>query len=239
MTEEHYFTGHTNARLTFVIGIVIGMSIMTLTGGGFFAYVFFGGEVQSYAIAPLDTDSQILTEPIKTVTAEPAISLTPTATEYPITLVQYLDYECRFCKKFFPDVVELASAHSDTVRLVIKQYPLVQIHPNAKTASLAAMCAGQQDKLLDYSSQLYAQQQQLATGTIYDTIATDLGLNLEQFTSCRSAVATTAQLEADAAEAHSLGIQTQPNLVIIRSNGDRQLIDGYVNQAYLAGVLGL
>ncbi|MBI4407556.1 MAG: thioredoxin domain-containing protein [Candidatus Kerfeldbacteria bacterium] len=245
-TSEHYFTAHTSARLTFVIGVVIGMSVMTLSGIGFFTYVFSGGEIQSYAIAPLDTDSQILTEPIKqiteqdqTVIAEPNASQVVGATEnYTVTLVQYLDYECRFCKKFFPDVLALTTSHSDTVRLVIKHYPLVQIHPQAKAASLAAVCAAEQNKLVDYSTKLYERQDQLADMTVFETVASELALNLEEFNSCRTADATVAQVEADALEAQQLGVQTQPNLVIVWANGDQELIDGYVNADYLASALG-
>jgi protein-disulfide isomerase len=239
MVEEYYFTAHTNARLTFVIGMVIGVSIMTLTGLGFFLYVFSGGEIESYAIAPLDTDSQILTEPIKDIVTDNPTVIAGVTTDYPITLVQYVDYECRFCKKFFPDVVALTKEHSDKVRLVIKQYPLVQIHPHAKTASLAAYCADEQDKLLEYSNKLFERQNDLADDTLFDTIANGLELNKDQFSACRTSASTAQQVEADVLEAQQLGIQTQPNLVIIRDNGERQLIDGYVNKAYLAGVLGL
>ncbi len=247
MIEEHYFTAHTSARLTFVIGIVMGMSIMTLGGIGFFTYVFSGGEIKSYAIAPLDTESQILTEPIKQITehneaavAEPSPNHVVGATEnYAVTLVQYLDYECRFCKKFFPDVLALTTSHSDTVRLIIKQYPLVQIHPQAKAASLAAECAAEQNKLVDYSTKLYERQEQLADTTVFETIASELGLNLEAFNICRTADTTLAHVEADAVEAQQLGVQTQPNLVIVWANGDQELIDGYVNADYLVSVLGL
>lgn len=239
MLEEHYFTAHTNARLTFVIGIVIGVSIMTMTGLGFFLYVFSGGEIQSYAIAPLDTESQILTEPIKEIVADESTTIVAPSDQYVITLVQYVDYECRFCKKFFPDVVALTNEHSDTVRLIIKQYPLVQIHPNAKAASLAAYCAGEQNKLLEYSMKLYERQNELADVAIFEAMAVELGLNSEQFSTCRTSDTAVKQIEADALEAQQLGIQTQPNLVIIHSTGEMQLIDGYVNKAYLASVLGL
>lgn len=247
MVEEHYFTAHTNARLTFVIGIVIGVSIMTATGLGFFLYVFNGGDVGTYAIAPLDSESQILTEPIKeivdndsVVVVEPAPNQVVGATEnYTVTLVQYLDYECRFCKKFFPDVVALTNEHSDTVRLILKQYPLVQIHPNAKAASLAAACASEQNKLVEYSTQLYERQSELADATIFDTIASELALDINQFAACRTASATLEHIEADVIEAGALGIQTQPNLVVIRADGEMELIDGYVNKAYVQSVLGL
>ncbi|HBY74302.1 MAG TPA: hypothetical protein DEG44_06485 [Candidatus Kerfeldbacteria bacterium] len=239
MVEEHYFTAHTNARLTFVIGIVIGVSIMTVGGLGFFLYVLNGGEISTYAIAPLDTESQILTEPIKDIVDGDALTVVEPNDDYAITLVQYLDYECRFCKKFFPDVVALTNEHSDSVRLVIKQYPLVQIHPNAKAASIAAYCAEEQSALIDYSLKLYERQDTLADAAVFDTVASELGLDSNQFTECRNAEATLSQVEADASEAQQLGIQTQPNLVIIRSDGKMELIDGYVNKAYVLSVLGL
>lgn len=247
MEQEHYFTAHTNARLTFVIGIVMGMAIMTAGGLAFFTYLFTGGEINSYAIAPLDTDSQILTEPIKTVTAHDEIELAQPATNqtfgaqegYTTTFVYYADYECRFCKKFYPEVLAVVNAHPDSVRLIMKQYPLVQIHPNAKTASVAAYCAGAQNKLLEYSEQLYNHQEELGTGALYDTLATELQLDLTAFTSCRNDAATLTQIEVDAQEALTIGIQTQPNLLVIHEAGEQQIIDGYVNRSYLEGVLSL
>ncbi len=245
MESEHYFTGHTNARLTFMIGIIIGMMIMTAGGLAFFTYLYSGGEIKSYAIAPLDTDSQILTEPIKTVSSDDEIAIQPSTPNhsfgaqenYKTTLVYYADYECRFCKKFFPEVLAVVNAHSDSIRLIMKHYPLVQIHPNAKSASVAAYCAGEQGKLLEYSEQLYNRQDQLGNDDLYTTIASELQIDQEAFKSCRNLDEVSQQIEADAQEAMLIGIQTQPNLLIMHENGDQQLIDGYVNQSYLEGVL--
>lgn len=246
MEQEHYFTAHTSARLTFIIGIVIGMSIMTVGGMSFFAYLFAGGEIKSYAITPLDTDSQILTEPIKAVANSDEISLAETDAHhifgadqnYTTTLVYYADYECRFCKKFFPEVLAVVNAHSDTVRLVMKYYPLVQIHPHAKAASLAAYCAAEQGKLLEYSEQLYNRQDELGDGGLLAAIAVDLQLDTAAFTTCQDSEAARERVAADAAEATQVGIQTQPNLLIVHESGEQQLIDGYVNQSYLESALG-
>ncbi|EKD76436.1 MAG: hypothetical protein ACD_43C00113G0004, partial [uncultured bacterium] len=148
--QQHYFTGHTNARLTFVIGIVTGVSFVTLVALGFFVYLFSGGKFETYGIAPLDTQSQILTEPIKIMVAGAGeneiilpndVQIYGSKQNYAVTLVQYVDYECRFCKKFFPDILKFVDEHSGEVRFVVKHYPLVQIHPAAKTAAMAATCA--------------------------------------------------------------------------------------------------
>lgn len=244
--SEHYFTAHTSARLTFIVGVVIGMSIMTAGGLGFFIYLFSGGQINSYAIAPLDTDSQILTEPIKQVATDDLIVLAEPDTNHSFgaqedaqtTLVYYADYECLFCKKFFPEVLAVVNAHPDDIRLIIKHYPLVQIHPHAKIAAIAANCAAEQGKLLDYSEELYLQQADLDQADIFERVANTVGLNAETFASCRNAESVTSQIEADAAEAIGLGIQTQPNLLIIHADGTQQIIDGYVNQSYLESVLG-
>jgi protein-disulfide isomerase len=244
--SEHYFTAHTSARLTFVIGIVIGMSIMTLGGLGFFVYIFSGGEIHSYAIAPLDTDSVILTEPIKTVATDDEIELAePDANrtfgaqaDYQTTLVYYADYECLFCKKFFPQVLSVVNSHADSVRLIMKHYPLVQIHPHSKAAAVAAYCAADQGKLLEYSEQLYDHQSDFDQDGLLLDVAKQLNLDADQFEACRNGDVATTAIEADAQEAIRLGIQTQPNLLIIRDNGEQQIIDGYVNQSYLESTLG-
>jgi len=243
--SEHFFTAHTSARLTFIIGIVVGISIMTLGGLGFFAYVFNGGEVGTYAIAPLDTSSKILDEPITAIATDTATSIAkPSAgqmygaqTNQKVTLVNYTDYECRFCKKFFPDLQALVDAHPDTIQLVIKHYPLVQIHPNAHTAATAAYCAGQQGKLMDYSIQLYSHQDQLADPNTFTTLADTVQLDQTKFADCRAQSVAADAIEADAKEAVHLGVQSQPNLVVVHNDGTLDLIDGYVSTSYLESLL--
>lgn len=244
--HEHYFTGHTNARLTFVIGIMTGVAIVTVIGLVFFIYLFAGGELETYGIAPLDTESQILTEPIKTIAdgsndiqiAIPSDTQIYGAKEnYAVTLVQYVDYECRFCKKFLPDILEFVDQHSGEVRLIVKQYPLVQIHPQAKPAAVAATCAAQQGKFFEYSMALFAKQNELASAETYTTVATETQLDTAAFAACQADPAIAGQIEADAAEALQLDVQTQPNLVIWHNNGDLELIDGYVNISYIESAL--
>lgn len=244
--HEHYFTGHTNARLTFVIGIMMGLITATVLGLTFFIYLFSGGELQSYGIAPLDTESQILTEPIKqivdgaadmTIAVSPDTQIYGTKENYAVTLVQYIDYECRFCKKFFPDILEFVDQYSGQVRFIVKHYPLVQIHPSAKTAAIAATCAGRQGKFFEYSTALFSHQNELADPALYDTLAAEAQLDSATFTTCRADAAVVAQIETDAAEALNLDVETQPNLVLWHNNGNLELIDGYVNMSYIEATL--
>lgn len=251
--EEHLFTSHSNPKLTFIVGIVIGVFLMTLTGTLFFVYALIGGELQTYELEPLDTGRSLLEEPVgeiqlageATIVVDESTHVFGATENYTVTLVQYLDYECRFCKKFYPEVKQLVDDNADKIRFVVKQYPLTKIHPYSKSSAVAAECAGQQDKFLEYTQYLFDHQSELS-GTLYDQAASELGLDSEQFITCQESAeivdGIVDRIETDTFEAQHLGIVSQPNLVVWReSDGmeqeSMQLIDGYVNRGYLESVL--
>ncbi|HYS83152.1 MAG TPA: thioredoxin domain-containing protein [Anaeromyxobacteraceae bacterium] len=63
-----------------------------------------------------------------------------------VTLVEWSDFECPFCRAAEPQVEQVLTQHPADVRLVYKQLPLTEIHERALPAALAADCAGQQGK---------------------------------------------------------------------------------------------
>ena len=66
-----------------------------------------------------------------------------------LTLVEFTDYQCSFCKRHFTAVLpQIKKDYVDTGKLkyVMRQFPLVSIHPRATKASEAALCAGDQGK---------------------------------------------------------------------------------------------
>ncbi len=242
--DEHLFTQRTNPRLTFVMGVVLGVSVMTAGGVMFVAYTLSGGDVGTFDIQPLDTSNNILEEPRINVTLNDTQKIVIDDTShiygetenYKVTLVSYTDYECRFCKKFFPNIKTFVDNHSDSVRWIVKQYPLTQIHPNAKTAALAAECAGNQNKFFEYSNTLFEKQTELnsdADYAIYKDIAATHAVDVAVFEACMANGSTVEQVEADTIEALSLGVQTQPNLVVWEGDNNITIIDGYVDNEYL------
>ena len=63
-----------------------------------------------------------------------------------VTLVEWSDFECPFCRSAEAQVQQVLAQHPTDVRLVYKQFPLTGIHERALPAALAADCAGQQGK---------------------------------------------------------------------------------------------
>lgn len=238
--DPHLFTRRTNPRLTFIMGVVLGISIMTAGGVIFVAYTLGGGNVGTFDIQPLDTSNNILEEPRINVTLNDTQKIVVDDTthiygeteNYKVTLVSYIDYECRFCKKFFPNIQTFVDNHSDSVRWIVKQYPLTQIHPNAKSAAIAAECAGNQDKFFEYSKALFERQTELSDA-VYTEIATAHALDVSVFSACIANGSAVDRVEADTTEALSLGVQTQPNLVVWNGSDSIDIIDGYVDNEYL------
>src|SRR5262249_8209085 len=63
----------------------------------------------------------------------------------PVTIVEFSDFQCPFCARFWPPVKDVLKAYPDKVKLVIKNFPL-SFHPNARPAAKLALAANEQGK---------------------------------------------------------------------------------------------
>lgn len=78
-----------------------------------------------------------------------------------VTLVEYGDYECPFCKAAEPIVAALREAVGDHLRLVFRHFPVTDIHPHAEHAAEVAEAAGAQGQFWDLHPYLFAHQEAL------------------------------------------------------------------------------
>ncbi len=140
----------------------------------------------------------------------------------PVTIVEFGDFQCPYCKKAESSVHAVLEQYPHDVRVVFRNLPLTQIHPNAKVAAEAAICAERQGKFWEMHDAMYADQSALTPDALKAT-AKRLGLNPEQFSACLSDGASAAALDADARAAAKLGLSGTPYFFI---NG--RPIDGNV-----------
>lgn len=61
----------------------------------------------------------------------------------PVTIVQFSDFQCPFCARFYPPVKEVLKAYPDKVNFVVKNFPL-SFHPNARPSAKLALAANEQ-----------------------------------------------------------------------------------------------
>jgi predicted DsbA family dithiol-disulfide isomerase len=131
----------------------------------------------------------------------------------PVTIVEFADFQCPYCKRAESSLHALLEQYPDKVRIVFRNLPLTQLHPQAQSAAEAAVCADRQGRFWEMHDAMYADQGSLTPEALKDT-AKRLGLNLGQFSACLSGGAPAATLDADAKAAQDLGLSGTPYFFI-------------------------
>lgn len=127
----------------------------------------------------------------------------------PITLIEFADFQCPFCGRVAPTVKRIREKYGDQVRVVWKDFPLTQIHPQAFKASEAAHCAGDQGKYWEYHDRLFANQQSLMPDDLKKHAA-DLGLDSGKFAACLDTSKYGERVRDGVAAGTRLGVNSTP-----------------------------
>ncbi len=138
----------------------------------------------------------------------------------PVTVLEYGDYECPYCRGAARDVREMLARYPDSVRFVFRNFPITQLHPHAEQAAEAAEAAAAQGKFWEMYERLLTPGTQLDLGYLLDCGA-DLGLDLGRFRNEITERAHAAKIERDVAEGIRDGVNATPKFYV---NGER--IDG-------------
>ena len=103
-----------------------------------------------------------------------------------LTIVEYSDFQCPFCSRFHPTLQQVLTEYDGDVRWVYKHFPLTQIHPEALPSAEASECAAEQagsEGFWAYADALFENQTSLGSD-LYESLASDMGLNISQFRNC-------------------------------------------------------
>ena len=98
----------------------------------------------------------------------------------PVTLVEYGDYECPYCRQVVPIIRDLQERFGDRLRYVFRHFPLTTAHPHAQLAAEAAEAAGAQGKFWEMHDRLFEHQGPLDRAGLV-RYAAELGLDTERF----------------------------------------------------------
>lgn len=136
----------------------------------------------------------------------------------PVTIIEFSDYECPFCKRAEESVQQVLKVYKDQVRFVYRDYPL-PFHANARPAAEAANCAAAQGKFWEYHPKLMASKD--LTPEYFKTLATEVGLDRTKFDACLAKNPYKEAIDKDLADGMAVGINGTPAFFI---NG--RLLDG-------------
>ncbi len=127
----------------------------------------------------------------------------------PITLIEFSDYECPFCRRAEPVVQQVLEEYAGKVRFVYRHYPLESIHPRARGAAEAAACAEEQGRFWEYHAQLFADNAGLAPAQL-ESYAGQASLDLPAFKACVAEHRSAKRVEADVAAGEAAGVTGTP-----------------------------
>lgn len=144
----------------------------------------------------------------------------------PVTIVEFSDYQCPFCSRAEPTVKQVLAQYPDSVRLVYRHFPLDAIHPQARPAAIAAVCAAQQDRFWEFHDKVFASQSDLSAEKLA-SFADELALDRAAFDACLTSDAAATSVEKDLAAGQAAGTTGTPAFFIngIRLSGARPLDD--------------
>jgi protein-disulfide isomerase len=196
--------------LTFFAGILVGYVIW---GTGLLSQLGIGSETAAQANGPV-VEAPVTAEPQYTrynIPTNGFYALGPA--DAPITIVEFSDYQCPFCRRWHDQVYEnLLASYPGKIKFVYRNLPLTSIHPDAQGAAEAAMCAGEQNVYWQYHDKLFSSEV-LGSGA-YTQYAKDLNLDMTAFENCISTEKYKAAIQADSDFALNLGVSSTPTFFI-------------------------
>jgi formate-nitrite transporter family protein len=148
-----------------------------------------------------------------------------------VTILEYGDYECPYCRGAFRDVHRLVDQHPTLIQFVFRNFPIPQLHPNAEQAAEAAEAAAAQGKFWEMYELLLQPYSHLDTDSLV-TYAEVVGLDIARFRRDLTDRAYAGRIERDVQQGIKNGVNATPKFYV---NGER--VDGKVPLENLAEIV--
>lgn len=153
-------------------------------------------------------------------------------TDAPVTIIEYSDFECPFCKRFHPTMVKLLENNPDTVRWVYRHFPLGFHNPGAQKQAEATECVAKlngNEAFWEYADEIYARTKSNGKGfpiANLRPLAEEIGVDGDAFDRCLDNGEMTARVEEDIANGRLVGVTGTPAAFIINEKGDSRFVAG-------------
>ncbi len=160
----------------------------------------------------------------------------------PVTIVEFGDYQCFFCNRFFHDTeAALVENYVDTgkANIIFKDYTI--IGSDSISAAHGAHCADEQGKFWEYHDILYdnwtGENNGWASHENLEGFAAGLGLDVEQWNGCMADGGHQNKIAASGEDARTLGLGGTPAFFVIGPDDQVTQITGAQPYARFAEIL--
>ena len=129
-----------------------------------------------------------------------------------VTLVEFSDLQCPFCRSFHPTVQQALEEYGDTIQWVYKHFPLDNIHPEARPAAEAAECVWKQkgdEGFWAFADKVFEEQDRIGS-TLYREVAESLGMDIAKYDTCVSQRTHEDKVEQDYQQGLRAGVTGTP-----------------------------
>lgn len=218
-------------KTAFISGLATG--VLGLCTIGFFALLVMmaQGKLPNWKSAAAAATDTVATAPATqpNAPAEPTAGPVPPVTDKDhvfgpanakVTLIEYSDLECPYCKQFHPTLQKLVAEYPNDVRWVFRHFPLESIHPNARKEAEASECVaevGGNAKFWQFINTLIERSRAGGTGFALDDLpklAKEIGVNEGKYNECMKANRGSAKVDAQFQGGVGAGVQGTPGSFI-------------------------
>lgn len=128
-----------------------------------------------------------------------------------VTIVEFFDYRCGFCKRSWEWVNSLPAQYDGKVRVVFKEFPILS--PESRQAAFATLAAGEQGKYLEMHQALMRSKGELKQDQI-EEIAREVGVDVAKMTADAKSLEVQKQVADIRSLADALDTRATPTFFV-------------------------
>ncbi len=221
-------------------------AIILLVGGLFSWQVFsYYQKIQNGTLAPDDIPTFAFADKVTTSQlAKAASSAAPTSgtlvsdddpsigsVDAPLTIVEFADFQCPYSQEVSYVLRRMAQVYGGSVRVIFRDYPLVDIHPEALLAAEAGGCANEQGQFWAFHDKVFASQTDLSRASLID-YAGQVGMSKQKFESCLNSGKYGEEVANDMADGAAAGVLGTPTFFF---NG--RMVEGSIPESFFVKII--
>ena len=203
------------------IFVIIPIIIFVVAGVGYAVYL------SSYDENSMNLDMERQVGDMDTSLASPILG----SASAPVTIIEFGDYQCPNCKKWFLDTKpDIMTNYIDNGKASLIFVDIAFLGDDSVPASRATYCAEEQGKYWDYHTFLYTNQMGIDNGwASIDSLkgyANNLGLDMGLFVSCIDSDKYEKRVSFNTEESQKNGVTGTPTFIIVGPQGQQERILG-------------